>query len=338
MPSSSPPSATAVAFPDDLPPGYEWLPGDPPFDPGVHLRLELPTSVVSLADLGYDEAEIDNKATEIAISAPFRLLSDEGVSVMLATARRLSEFAKPAGDRIERMVRGGCYRSRWLRDFCLSPEVTKHLSEIYKTAVAPHPMALHLGHLNYEPSKVGAAVDKWHHDTLPLDYVLMVTDPKTMKGGRFQYFHGTKAEASELQASGKLLPEDRIVTPDLPGPGWAVALHGDMVVHRGAPLEEKSERITMVNGYVSTNPTHEDQSRSADLMEVDDPNILFTEWAKFEAWKASQRLNAIINELKFTDDVAMVADQLDIAVANVVSASDQMRQKPTGIAHYEKSE
>jgi len=168
--------------------------------------------------------------------------------------------------------------------------------------------------------------------------VLMVTDPRTVKGGRFQYFHGTKREASDFQAKGEALPGDRIVSPDFLGPGWAVALHGDMVVHRGAHLEEKSERITMVNGYVSTNPSHDDQSRSADLLGLDDPNVLFTEWAKFEAWKASQRLNSIVNELMFTGDVTLVADQLDAAVANITMASVQMRQRPASVAHYEKME
>ena len=101
---------------------------------------------------------------------------------MLDTARRLRYFTRPAGERIERTVRGGCYRSRWLRDACLSPEVTEHLEAIYGIEIAPHPMPVHLGHLNYEPSQIDTAIDKWHHDTLPLDYVLAVTDPAEVAG------------------------------------------------------------------------------------------------------------------------------------------------------------
>ena len=37
-------------------------------------------------------------------------------------------------------------------------------------------MPVQLGHLNYQPSKLEEAVDKWHHDTIPLDYVMMVSD------------------------------------------------------------------------------------------------------------------------------------------------------------------
>lgn len=39
-------------------------------------------------------------------------------------------------------------------------------------------MPVHLGRLNYEPTDLSAAVDKWHHDTISLDYVMMVSDPR----------------------------------------------------------------------------------------------------------------------------------------------------------------
>ena len=102
----------------------EWFDDEPAFDPERHLRLEEPEEVVMLADLGYDQAEIATKATPVAASSPFRILSDEGATVMLDVARRLRSFARPAGNRIERMSRGGCYRSRWLRDLCTSPDVS----------------------------------------------------------------------------------------------------------------------------------------------------------------------------------------------------------------------
>ena len=113
----------AVPFPTTQPAGYEWFDDEPVFDSEVHLQLEDPDTVVMLSDLGYDQAEIATKATPVAASSPFQMLSDEGAAVMLATARRLRAFARPAGNRIERMVRGGCYRSRWLRDLCISQEV-----------------------------------------------------------------------------------------------------------------------------------------------------------------------------------------------------------------------
>lgn len=324
-----------VPFPDELPPGYEWFTDEPEFDPDRHLALEEPAEVIALHDLGYTAEETATKATSIAASSPFRVLSDDGAEVMLATARRLRSFVKPAGNRIERTVRGGCYRSRWLRDFCLSDDVTRHLAAVYGTDIAPHPMPHHLGHLNYEPSSIDTAVDKWHHDTLPLDYVLAVTDPHLTPGGRFEYFLGTKSEAAELAARGERPPADRVVAPEFAGPGYAIALHGDMVVHRGGPLTAEAERITMVNGYVALDPERDDQSRSADLIGVDDPLCLYAEWAKFAAWRSRGRLDRLIADLDFTDDVHAVTDDLEAAIADVAQAVAEMRSGARPAAHYE---
>ena len=55
-------------------------------------------------------------------------------------------------------------------------------------------------------------------------------------------------EAEKLSKKGKTPPRELIKSPVFPGPGYALALHGNMVVHRGAPLTKPGERITMVNG------------------------------------------------------------------------------------------
>lgn len=328
-------AALSVSFPTRRPVGYEWLVDEPVFDPAVHLDLTEPDLIFTLEDLGYTAGEIEGTATPIAASAPFRILSDEGVRVMLDIARRLRAFCAPAGDRIERVVRNGCYRSAWLRDLCVSPQVTRHLAAIYGVAVAPHPLSGHLGHLNYEPSRIEAAVDKWHHDTLPLDYVMMVTDPINTPGGRFEYFTGTKAEAAALRDAGATPPPARVVAPEFPGPGWAIALHGNMVVHRGGPLTDLAERITMVNGYVATDTSIEDQSRNADLIGVDDPAVLYTDWARFAAWRSRDRLERVIDAMPFGLAPDDVATTLESAIADVQRAIDEMRAGPQQTDHYE---
>ena len=110
----------AVPFPEELPEGYQWLSDEPPFDPERHLSLESPSQTLSLEDLGYSPEEIQDKATTFCVSEPFRILSTEGSEVMLETARRLRTYSRRAGNRIENTVRSGCYRSRWLRDLCIS--------------------------------------------------------------------------------------------------------------------------------------------------------------------------------------------------------------------------
>ena len=324
----------AVPFPRTQPAGYEWFDDEPVFDPSRHLQLEEPDEVVMLADLGYEHDEIITKATPVAASSPFRVLSDAGAAVMLDVARRLRAFARPAGNRIERMTRSGCYRSRWLRDLCVSPEVNDHLERIYGIAIAPHPMPVHLGHINYEPSRLEAAVDKWHHDTLPLDYVMPVTDPARVPGGRFEYFLGTKHAAAALAAEGRTPPPERVVAPEFDGPGYAIALHGDMVVHRAAPLDALAERISMVNGYVALDTSLDDQSRTADLIIVDDHETLWTEWAKTAAWRSKGRLSSVIDGLEFTSDRDAVIAALESAVSDVQRAIAEMRAGSRMTEHY----
>jgi hypothetical protein len=327
--------AVAVPFPGVQPKGYQWLDDEPIFDPERHLQLEEPSEVIMLSDLGYDQSEIATKATPVAASSPFRVLSDEGAEVMLQTARRLREFVMQGGNRIERVVRGGCYRSRWLRDLCISQEVSDHLGRVYGIEIAPHPMPLHLGHINFEPTKIQTAIDKWHHDTLPLDFVMTVTDPALVAGGRFGYFTGTKQEAAELSAKGLTPPVDRVVAPDFPGPGYAIALHGDMVVHRAGPLTKLSERISMVNGYVATDTSLDEQSRSADLIEIDDHEALWVEWAKMAAWRSQGRLGALVDELEFTNDRDAVVTALETAIADAQKAIADMKADSVPAAHYE---
>lgn len=92
----------------------------------------------------------------MAVSSPFRVLSTEGAEVLLQVARRLRGHAVSC-ERIENMVRGGCYRSRFLRDLCTDPTLTAMMCEIYQTDVAPHTMPVYLGHMNYTPDDLSLA-------------------------------------------------------------------------------------------------------------------------------------------------------------------------------------
>lgn len=329
-------SFAAVPFPEERPSGYDWFDDEPKFDPAVHLALESPTSKQYLIEFGYSDEVVKTKASPVAVSSPFRILSDEGAAVLLNSARKLKQHAI-ACERIENMVRGGCYRSRFLRDLCINPSLTQLMCDIYETDVAPHTMPVHLGHMNFSPDDLSKAVDKWHHDTLPLDFVMMVTDPATLDGGRFEYFVGTKDEMAELAKVGKTPPEDRVVAPPFNGPGYAIALHGDMVVHRGGALNKVGERISMVNGYVSTNTSLDDQHRHKDLTLVDDPEVLYAEWAKHSAWRAKNRLDTLIAEISFNSDRTAVADELEEAIRDVTQTITDMRDLGSHeMHHYEK--
>ena len=329
-------SNVAVPFPDVLPEGYTWFEDELAFDPKRHLDLQQPSEILYLSDFGYTQEEIDKKASSVAASSPFKVLSEEGAAVLLQVARNLRRHAISC-ERIDNMVRGGCYRSRFLRDLCIDPSLTDLMCSIYQTDVAPHTMPVHLGHMNFAPDDLSRAVDKWHHDTLPLDFVMLVTDPATLDGGQFEYFLGTKDEMAELAKQGKTPPPDRVRAPQFNGPGYAIALHGDMVVHRGAALNKPGERVTMVNGYVAMDTSGDDQHRHKDLRLVDDPEALYVEWAKHSAWRARERLDTLLNELTFTSDRKKVAAQLEEAVKDVAAAVvDMSDDGEHHMHHYEK--
>ena len=323
-----------LPFPDRLPTGYQYGRETVKFDPERHLQLEPPETILCLEDLGYTVAEVEKCPTDFAVSSAVRLLSDEGVEVMLDIARSLKKYAVNC-ERIENMVRGGTYQSEFLRDFCLSPEVTEFLSDIYATPVAPHTMPLHLGHLNFAPDDLDRSVDKWHHDTLGLDYVLFLSDPAKLQGGDFQYFLGTRQEAKALADAGQPIPQQRAVSPYFPSAGYAIVLHGNMVVHRATRLTERAERITLVNGYVPLDTSSEDVCRFADLTLVDPHHVLFTEWARHKAWLSIGKLQKMIEDLPFTEDRQTLTTQLQNAIADIQTAIEDINdEKAASMIHY----
>ena len=321
---------TPINFPNTLPDGYHYIDNEPNYDPNIHLALEFPKDSHNLHDLGYSQEEIDKCPTDYGVSGVTRLLSDEGVRVLMKTAQSLRKYSSSGGERIQHLLRGCVYRSKFLRDLCLCPKVSEFLSQIYGIPVAPHSIPLHLGHFNFAPDDLTRAVDKWHIDTIGFDYVMMVSDPNQQVGGRFQYFLGTKREIQEIKDNNQSIPEDRIISPEFPGPGYIIVLQGNMVVHRGAKLEQPFDRVTMVNGYVPLNLDSVDTSRFFDLKTVDPHQLLFPEWARHKAWLSKGKLNRIIEELPFTDDRELIINKLKSAIEDVETAIKDLSDSSEG--------
>ena len=319
-----------ITFPKTLPDGYYYIKDEPTYDSNIHLELELPKKSLSLSDLGYTKDEIEKCPTNFGVSGIARLLSDEGVRVLMQTAQSLRKFSSSGGERIQYLLRGCVYRSRFLRDLCLCPKVSEFLSEIYGIPVAPHSVPLHLGHFNFAPDDLNKAVDKWHTDTIGLDYVMMVSDPNKQVGGQFQYFLGTKKGAQEIKDNNQFMPEDRIISPHFPGPGYIIVMQGNMVVHRGAKLKEPYDRVTMVNGYVPLELDSSDPSRFSDVKSIDPHHVLFPEWARHKAWLSQGKLNRLIEELPFTDDKNLIIGELKNAIKDVETAISDLSETGSG--------
>jgi hypothetical protein len=74
-----------------------------------------------------------------------------------------------------------------------------------------------------------------------------------------------------------------------------------------------------------------------DLVGVDDPTVLYAEWAKYAAWRAIGRLQTLVETLEFTSDVHAVARALEGAVEDVQRArAEMLAGAPAFQAHYER--
>ena len=332
--STSTAKAQALPFPNVPPSGFPMLDREPDFDAARHLQIERPEEVRGLSALGYDEAAIAACPTPLAITSPFRILSDEGAACLIEVCRSLEPYARGI-ERISRMVRGGAYQSRFLRDLCTAPELTEAVSDLCGAPMLPHTIPHQLGHLNYAPKEVGENVDKWHADTLRVDFVMFVTDPQSVEGGEFEWFEGTVEEVRALKEQGKALPADRIHSVRAPGPGWAVLQQGNMVVHRAKGLNTPGERITMVNGYVPADPAFPDFTRFDQLFLADPEHVASAEYARHAAWLGRERLRAGVEALGFTDDREALAAELEAVAAMLTGAAGELRRAgEAGMEHF----
>jgi hypothetical protein len=187
-------------------------------------------------------------------------------------------------------VRGAIYRSEFLYGLHHDPAIVGFLRELARAPLEPHPVTHHGVHINYAPDDLSRNVDQWHRDSISFDYVLMVSDPKPMRGGRFEYFLGPVEEGRDLLESGAGLPPERVASPDFPGPGWAVLQQGHRVLHRAGRLEERYPRITIVGSYWTPDPVVDDPTDLPTLLKADGREIALVEWSRYQARVAARRL------------------------------------------------
>ncbi len=293
-------------FPRGKPDAYIRLTDEPEFCAAKHLALTAPASVLSLQDLGYDAETIARCPSAAGISAPFRVFSDEGLAVAQELARRMKANRNAASgtgeNRLGSYIRGAGYRSRFMRDFCDCGEWLDFVSAIARTPLARHTVPAVACGINYAPEDISRAVDSWHVDSVSFDCVILLTDPDSFRGGRFQYFLGTKSEGEKLLgvrgeegADKNELPAARVVDMPFPAAGYGFLQQGNMVFHRACRLLEKAERTTLLPSFVALD-AERDATNVNNMSKWNDPGLL-TELARHEAWSASARLQKIADEL-----------------------------------------
>jgi hypothetical protein len=311
------------------PPGYRALESDVAWDPQRHLALQAPEHVTLLDEWGPGAAG-PTALSPVAITSPFRLLSDEGVAALQAICSELERDA--VGDeRIAKKVRGSIYRSEFLRGMYGDESVLAFLRELARAPIRPHPVSHHAIHINYAPDDLARNVDQWHRDVISFDYVLMVSDPRPMRGGRFEYFLGPVEEGRALLESGAGLPPERVASPEFPGPGWAVLQQGHRVLHRAARLEERYKRITIVGSYWTALADRDDPTDLPTILKVDGPEIALVEWSRFQARVAAHRLEHFAaTKTDFARPLEELQRELRAIAARLEEAADAIEKPAEG--------
>jgi hypothetical protein len=303
---------------DARPPGYETVQADFAWDER-YLRLEAPARVWALDELGQAVAG-PNALSPLAITSPFRVLSDEGVEVLRAIAEELRSLAS-GSERIPKRIRGVLYRSAFVRGLYANRTFLEFLRGIAQAPLEPHPATHHALQFNFAPEDLSKNVDQWHRDVVSFDFVLMVSDPRPMKGGRFEYFAGPVEEGRELLANGSGLPEERVVKVEFPGAGWAVLQQGHRVLHRAARLEERYPRITMVGSYWTPHPAIADPTDVRTMRKADGPEIALVEWSRYKALVTARKLLRFAEaKADFERPLEEVRDALRASVADAEEA------------------
>ena len=314
---------STLPFPNERPPSYIKLTDEPVFDAGKHLALGRAETVTSLKELGYSDEDIKNCPSDFGVSTAFKILSREGVAAMheICNAMYVNRNVSIGTglNRLGSYVRGAGYRSQFIKDFCDSPELAEHLSAMAGVSLARHSVPAVACGVNYAPKDIRKAVDSWHIDSVAFDIVMMVSDPQLLEGGEFQYFHGTKMEGQRLlgiegeEGLDTELPQERMITVPFPAAGYGFMQQGNMIFHRACRLKKKAERITMVPSFVVTPSTANDATNSVNMLSWDDPGLP-AELTRHEAWRASARLEELIESISLHDDNETLTAQLDAAL------------------------
>jgi hypothetical protein len=271
------------------PGGMRIVEGDVAWD-RRYLRLEPPAGVHTFAEFG--QADEDVLLSPVAVTEPFRILSDEGVAVALRVARELEKLA--VGDARSKRMRGCTYRSRFFDGMYRDPDLLSFLATLAQADLREHPVGHHQVQLNFAPEELSRDVDIWHHDVVAYDFVMLLTDPAGMKGGNTEFFRGTLKEGMAILGEQGAIPPERIGAVGYPAAGWAFLQQGHQVLHRAARLAETYPRVSLVASYYCADPLFREPTILPPLRKADGRDVALVEWAHYAAYRTIGRLEAFL--------------------------------------------
>ncbi|KXS15578.1 hypothetical protein M427DRAFT_56658 [Gonapodya prolifera JEL478] len=308
--SSPPVIASPPPFPSSLPDGFS-IPSDPSagdpchFDASKHLALSNPEYIVTLdfqkVPFSPTHASFDpaNPHPRLAFTAPFRVLSDEGVAVARQIMDRQAKACPQimqSDDRTPLCLRGLGYTSPFIRHLNEHTSLTSHLSRLASDPVCAHPMVLNYGQINVGAVGADKPVDAWHFDSVDYVLVVMLSDTREMQGGELQVLmKGKESAIGTLEDTGGMVKEEDLLTVKYPGPGWAIFMQGSSMLHHVTPvLTSPHPRTSLINSYTSRCLTFRDRTSAKVFLDGDPSHVAPGEYARYKAWRARAWLEDVV--------------------------------------------
>lgn len=306
-----------AAFPASAPNSIQPTPEQFRFDPGKHLQLGPPEYIKMLpTDSGHEQfvqfpippsgsgprvvrgcsSDAEVPFTGLAYTAPFRVLSDQGVSALRQVIDNNEKFTTSVPNLVPKCLRGLGYRSDFIRDLNYSEPLLRHLSQCAGEALTPHAMSMNLAQINFGEIG-GGPVNQWHIDSVPYVMVILLSDATDMVGGELLVARlGDPKEAIRRIRAEEIDPQliDKV---NYPGPGYAIFMQGSQIAHAVTPVTHaKERRLTCINSYQTLNPFCQDHTvyKTFTTMDGDAPPY---EFARHVAWRVQGQLDYLMNKV-----------------------------------------
>jgi hypothetical protein len=324
----------------DIPQGFGISTNEPVFDPQIHLQIEPPPVVFSES---FETSAFPPPATGFSLgySKPFRLLSDKGVEDFRQIVQANKQFAKTNNERTPNCLRGLGYRSQFVRDVTYSKEVTSFLGALAGKPVAPHTCTMNMAHTNIgaipQQQDTPVLVDQWHVDSVDYVLVIMLSEPRNIKGGNLEVLHqlGLRDNHELLQSDISRDMGDQVHAIEYPGAGYAVFLQGSKILHHVSLITAASEeRITVVNAYMNLDVFEPDSTRFHTFNHQDPSHVAGVEFARHTAWRVRGLMDYISSEVEFGRDREELAGLLERASQTLARSANLLVGKEDDVLQW----
>ena len=98
-----------------------------------------------------------------------------------------------------------------------------------------------------------------------------------------------------------------------------------MIFHRACRLQEKADRITMVPSFEVLPRSAMDATNSINMSNWADPGIQ-QELARHEIWRASARLDKLLDEVSLNDNPTKLAANIDNAICKLLAFKNNLEE------------